>query len=178
MSRKTLVLQVLCAVLGGVCIFMMSVAGCSSEGTKSEPVKQQVEEPEPVKQEVMDGETVSMYLDKMTDKYGKAYTVATTPEQRHKYLTGARGDICLAKVKIESAYEEGTPPTKELQELGDNLLNAIDGDYEGDPEKVKKYATNAGRIISDVSKEYCDGELPLGVTRVIEESELRKAKDS
>lgn len=126
----------------------------------------EIEEPE--KRTEMSESGVNLYLQKLTGKYSSAYTIARTKEDKMKYLNEAITDINLAVYEIEDEYEEGTPPTKELLELAEHLLDIIDYEMLGENTKAYDSSYQAGIIIGELSDEYLDGELPIGIKLMIE----------
>lgn len=119
------------------------------------------------KQDKMLDSGVNLYLNQMTAKYTSAFTVSITEEDKMKYLNEAITDINLAVLEIEDEYEEGAPPTDELFKLADLLLLNIEQVMTG--EESYSTARDAGEIIGDLSREYLDGELPIGIQLMIEQ---------
>ena len=137
----------------------MFVLGACGSATGVEPTMTEESE----KRTEMLSSGVSLYLQQMTSKYSSAFTMAFTKEDKMKYLNEAITDINLAVQEIEDEYEEGTPPTDELFKLADLLLDTIDYEMTGGSVGSDDSAYNAGLIIGDLSREYLDGELPIGI---------------
>jgi|SRR5690625_3322062 len=106
---------------------------------------------------------VMSHLLGMTSKYSMAYTTGISSDEKLRYLNEAITDINLEMIEIEDKYDDGTPPTNKLLQLADTLLLSIDMEFTGDRQGAYEQAVNAGEIIGELSKEYLNGELPIGI---------------
>jgi len=106
---------------------------------------------------------VEYYLTLMTSKYSSAYNASLTNEDKMKHLNEAITDINIAVLEIEDEYEKGVAPTAELLKLADALLLTIENEMLSDSEGTYDSSRDAGVIIGDLSREYLDGELPIGI---------------
>lgn len=156
---KRLLIVSMCVLLG---MFMVG-CGCNG-GSGDKPATEAVSE----KQDEMTEKAVMYYLTAMTANYSSAYTVAINKDQKNEYLNKAITDINIAMSEIENEYEEGVPPTSELLELGKILKLVIEADMLGDNEGAYEYAVKSGEIIGDLSREYLDGDLPIGIQYMID----------
>lgn len=145
-----------------VLLLFVLLVGCGENDSAEDDVDISATASEEKHTEMLDT-GVKMYLNQMTAKYSSAFTVSLTSEDKIKYLNEAITDINIAVYEIEDEYEEGTPPTEELFKLADALLASIDYEMIGESEKASNSAQDAGEIIGDLSREYLDGELPVGI---------------
>lgn len=150
-----------------ILLFFVLLSGCSNDEESAKETNASNSGIEEKHDKMLDS-GVRLYLNQMTTKYANAYTVSFTDEDKMKYLNEAITDINLAVQEIEDTYEEGTPPTEELLELADLLLQTIENEMLGDVDSAYESAYEAGVIIGDLSREYLDGELPIGIKLMTE----------
>lgn len=146
--------KALLLVFASILIF----AGCNSSSEKESAKTKESE-----KQTEMTSTEVELYLTQMTNKYSLAFTASVTQEDKMNYLNEAITEINETVEEIQNKYENGTSPADELLELADILLDTIDYELRGNVEKAQDSAYESGVIIGDISREYLEGELPVGI---------------
>jgi len=137
-------------------------AACGGSEETTDDVITEEAAPNEKRSEMLDS-AVMLYMNQMTMNYSNAFTTSATKEDKMEYLNEAITDINLTVYEIEDEYKEGVPPTDELFQLADHLLDSIDFEMMGEGEEAGNSARDAGVIIGDLSREYLDGELPVGV---------------
>lgn len=142
------------------------LVGCSDSGRVEST--NDVSTTETDKKEEMTDTAVKMYLSQMTGKYSLAFTTSANNEQKNNQLNEAITDINLAVIDIQDNYESSANAVSELIDLSEHLLDTINHELLGERESAYDSAYESGIIISELSNEYLDGELPVGIRNMIE----------
>jgi len=161
-------------VVGGVCmrklLFVLLTAvllvGCSDSGEVESTSNGSATETD--KKEEMTDTAVKMYLSQITGKYSLAFTTSANNEQKNNQLNEAITDINLAVIDIQDNYESSANAVSELIDLSEHLLDTINYELLGETESAYDSAYESGIIIRELSDEYLEGELPVGIRNMIE----------
>lgn len=161
-------------MVGGVCmrklLFVLLTAvllvGCSDSGEVESTSNGSATETD--KKEEMTDTAVKMYLSQITGKYSLAFTTSANNEQKNNQLNEAITDINLAVIDIQDNYESSANAVSELIDLSEHLLDTINYELLGETESAYDSAYESGIIIRELSDEYLEGELPVGIRNMIE----------
>lgn len=146
-------------------LLFVFLAGCDNNSIPN-PSDGEIEAIEQ-KDEMLDS-AVRYYLNELTNKYSQAYLYSMSNEEKMNTLNEAITDINIVVMEIEDDYQEGVPPKNELLDLADALLETINHELIGDTDAAYDSSYRAGKIIGDLSREYLDGELPIGIKLMTE----------
>jgi len=142
------------------------LVGCSDSGEVESTSNGSATETD--KKEEMTDTAVKMYLSQITGKYSLAFTTSANNEQKNNQLNEAITDINLAVIDIQDNYESSANAVSELIDLSEHLLDTINYELLGETESAYDSAYESGIIIRELSDEYLEGELPVGIRNMIE----------
>ncbi|MEK5108182.1 hypothetical protein MHI57_15910 [Cytobacillus sp. FSL K6-0129] len=103
---------------------------------------------------------VMYYMTLIISKYSSVDTLATTKEEEQKILNEALTDVNIAVNEMQHEYDSEIPAIKELNQLADAVIYAINDLLEGNYNTKLENSEKVGNYIGEISRNYLDGELP------------------
>lgn len=143
--------------------FSFWIIGCSPMQDEAKSEETKVDNKTDEKRTEMIDSGIIHYMERMTGKYLLADIYEIGSQDHQKALDEALTEVNLAVLDLEAEYKKDIPVVKDLNDLADSVVFAINEMLAGEYSTRAENSQKIGYLVGEISRNYADGELPASI---------------